>query len=31
MRRPTFLRVVARLSGAPRSQLRTRWLNSTEP
>ncbi len=31
MRFPTFFFVVARLSGAPRSQLRTRWLKSTDP
>ena len=31
MRRPTFFLVVRRWSGAPRSQLRIRWLKSTEP
>ena len=30
-RRPTFFVVVGRLSGAPRSQLRTRCENSTDP
>ena len=29
-RRLAFLVVVPRLSGVPRSQLRTRWLNSTD-
>ncbi len=30
-RRFTFFGVVARLSGAPRSQFRTRWLKRTDP